>query len=357
MKIAFYSSSLSKGGLELNSIRYAQYMRDAGFDVLFFCIENSPLEQACKESKIAYQFIKRNKRYWDWKCAKKIAHFHQSLNIDWWWFRDPRDLDTMAWAKWWSGGKMKLLYHQGMQMAHPKKDPIHSWRFKKINQWICLSEELAHQVKTFTHFPEKRIQVIPLALVDGPQSKPYKGGTFKTLVIGRWDPQKNQHIVVNAFHMLHHRYPQLELTFIGESTAGESEAYEKDIKKKVRHWDLQNVIHFKKFQYQLTDFYADAHLFIIPSLKETFGMVTIEAMRAGLPILGANTGGTRMLIEENQCGDTFAPENAQELSELWENAIQNADWRQQKSIAARSAYENQFSIEHQIHQWRSVLHS
>jgi len=357
MKIAFYSSSLSKGGLELNSIRYAQYMKSAGFDVLFFCVANSPLEQACKESHLEYHLVKRNKRYWDWKCAKKIASYHRSLNIDWWWFRDPRDLDTMAWAKWWSGNKIKLLYHQGMQLAHAKKDPIHTWRFKKINQWICLSEELADQVKTFTHFPERRIQIIPLALQDAPQSTPYQNGVFKTLVIGRWDPQKNQHVVVNAFQILHHRYPQLELTFIGESTAGEGEEYEKDIKKKVRHWDLQNVIHFKKFQYQLTDFYADSHLFIIPSLKETFGMVTIEAMRAGLPILGANTGGTKFLIEQNQCGDTFTPDNSAELAELWENAIQSATWRSQKSASSRLAYEQHFSIEHQIPQWKKLLQS
>ena len=356
IKIAFYSSSLSKGGLELNSIRYAQFMREAGFEIIYCCVENSPLHQACVQGNLPCIFIERNKRYWDWKCSKKIAKLHHTRRIDWWWFRDPRDMDTMAWAKLWSGNKIQLLYHQGMQLGKPKKDPIHTWRFKKINHWICLSNELAQQVKEWTRFPSEKVTVIPLALQDEKQSIPYKSGAFKTLVIGRWDPQKNQHLVVNAFQMLHHKYPQLELTFIGESTEGENANYEKDIKKKVRHWDLQKVIHFEKFQFNLAPYYAQSHLFIIPSLKETFGMVTIEAMRAGLPILGANTGGTKSLIDQNHCGATFSPHDADELAQLWEKAILDEAWRSDKKKNSRFAFEQHFSIAHQIPVWKRLLH-
>jgi D-inositol-3-phosphate glycosyltransferase len=354
-RIAFYSSSLSKGGLELNSIRYAQYMQTAGHDVLFCCVENAPIHQACEQANIPVFLIKRNKRYFDWGAAFQIKRIHEKQQIHCWWFRDPSDLDTMAWAKLFIGKSMHLLYHQGMQLGKPKKDFIHTWRLKKIDTWICLSQQLAQQVKEWTHFPAEKIHIIPLALQDAQQSTPYEAGPFRALVIGRWDPQKNQHTVVNAFQLLHHRFPNMEITFIGESTAGEDPHYEKDIKKKVRHWDLQKVIHFENFQYQLSDYFAQSHLFIMPSLNETFGMVTIEAMRAGLPIIGANTGGTLALIEENQCGSTFSPLDANELAHQWEKMMVDHDWRNEKRKNARQAFEMKFSIQHQLHLWEERL--
>jgi glycosyltransferase involved in cell wall biosynthesis len=354
-RIAFYSSSLSKGGLELNSIRYAQYMQTAGYAVIFCCVENSPIHQACEKANISVILIRRNRRHVDWRAAFHLLRIHREHQIDWWWFRDPRDLDTMAWAKVFIGQSMRLLYHQGMQLGKPKKDWVHTWRFKKIDRWICLSQQLAQQVKDWTNFPDQHIHIIPLALQDDIQSQEYVSGAFRALVIGRWDPQKNQHTVVNAFQLLHHRYPHIEVTFIGESTAGEDVHYEKDIKKKVRHWDLQKSIHFEHFQYQLSEYFAQSHLFIMPSLNETFGMVTIEAMRAGLPIIGANTGGTAALIDENQCGLTFSPLDANELAAQWEKMIHDAALRSEKRKNARAAFEQKFSIQHQLHTWENLL--
>ena len=353
--IGFYCSSLSKGGLELNSVRYASYMKEAGYAVTFFCIEHSPLHEACLSAALPVHFIQRNKRYGDVKAAWRIAKISKELKIDWWWFRDPRDMDTLAWAKWLSRGAFKLLYHQAMQLGHPKKDWIHRLRFSAIDQWICLSNQLAQQVQDWTHYPKDRISVLPLALPEDEVAPPYEQGNFKALVVGRWDPQKNQHTVVNAFQLLHKKYPHSTLTFIGESTAGEGQDYEKDIKKKVRHWDLQKFIFFEPFHYNLIPHFLNAHLFIIPSLNETFGMVTIEAMRAGLPIIGSNTGGTKALIEENDCGATFTPLDADALAHQWEKAITDSQWRQEKSKHARNAFNQHFSIQKQMPAWKKII--
>jgi glycosyltransferase involved in cell wall biosynthesis len=354
LSIGFYSSSLSKGGLELNMLRYAGYLKKESFRILIFCVKDSPIYQIAEKEGFELVDIKRNRRYWDFGCALALKKSIKLHSLDWLWFRDPRDLDTLAWNKI-LGSNARILYHQGMQMASPKKSLFHRIRFSQINQWICLSESLKQQVLEFTLFPEKKIIVLPLALPDASTAKDYQSDEFQALVVGRWDPLKNQHLVINAFLLLNKKYPQLRLTFIGESTLGEGNQYEKDNKKKVRHLDLQNVIQFKPFQFDLAQTFAASHLLIIPSINETFGMVTIEGMRAGLPLLGSNTGGTRALIEDNKCGLTFDPEDAQSLADQWSVLIDNHHLRSIYRNNARAAFENHYHIEGQMVQWMKIL--
>ncbi len=354
LSIGFYSSSLSKGGLELNMLRYAGYLKNESLRVVIFCVKDSPINQIANQEGFEIVEIKRNKRYWDFSCALTLKKSIQLHSLDWLWFRDPRDMDTLAWTKI-LGSNARILYHQGMQMASPKKSLFHRIRFSQINQWICLSESLKQQVLDFTSFPEKKISVLPLALPDASIAKDYQSGEFQTLVVGRWDPLKNQHLVINAFLLLNKKYPQLRLTFIGESTLGEGNQYEKDNKKKVRHLDLQNVIQFKPFQFDLAQTFAASHLLIIPSINETFGMVTIEGMRAGLPLLGSNTGGTKALIHANKCGLTFDPADAQSLADQWSVLMDSHQLRLEYSNNARTAFETHYHIEGQMTHWMKIL--
>ncbi|MEY2764634.1 MAG: hypothetical protein RLZZ205_1058 [Bacteroidota bacterium] len=354
LSIGFYSSSLSKGGLELNMLRYARYMKEAGINVYIFCVADSPIFNISQQESFHVIEVKRNKRYWDFACAKNIKKIANQYQLDWIWFRDPRDIDTLAWSKI-LGSKAKLLYHQGMQMASPKRSIFHRLRFSQIQQWVCLSEFLKDQVLQFTHFPQEKISVLPLALRDGPQAQTHHDGEFQALVVGRWDPLKNQHLVINAFLLLEKQYPHLRLTFIGESTMGEGNQYEKDNKKKVRHLDLQDEIQFKPFQFDLSQEFAKAHLLIIPSINETFGMVSIEGMRAGLPLLGSNTGGTKTLIEENQCGLTFDPEDAQSLADQWSALLDSKSLQNKLAQNARMAFERHFNIQGQMSHWLKIL--
>lgn len=354
LSIGFYSSSLSKGGLELNMLRYARYMKEAGINVYILCVADSPIFKISNQESFHVIEIKRNKRYWDLACAWNIKRIVNEFQLNWIWFRDPRDVDTLAWSKI-MGSNAKLLYHQGMQMASPKRSIFHRLRLSQIDQWVCLSEFLKDQVIQFTHFPQKKINVLPLALTDAPQAQPHQDGEFHALVVGRWDPLKNQHLVINAFLLLEKQYPQLRLTFIGESTLGEGNQYEKDNKKKVRHLDLQNVIQFKPFQFDLTHEFAKAHLLIIPSINETFGMVTIEGMRAGLPLLGSNTGGTKTLIEDNQCGLTFDPEDAQSLADQWSCILKDKSLQCELAKNARQAFERHYDIQGQMSHWLNLL--
>ena len=55
----------------------------------------------------------------------------------------------------------------------------------------------------------------------------------------------------------------------------------------------------------LSQAYASADIFVFPSALETFGLVVVEAMAAGLPVVSSRVGGVRDVVEEGKTGYTF----------------------------------------------------
>ena len=75
---------------------------------------------------------------------------------------------------------------------------------------------------------------------------------------------------------------------------------------------------------QLSSFYREARFIVVPSeWYETFGLVVVEAMSHGLPVIASRIGGLPELVEDGVTGLLFEPGNSEELSSkmkhLWDN--------------------------------------
>jgi len=62
------------------------------------------------------------------------------------------------------------------------------------------------------------------------------------------------------------------------------------------------------------DHYSWADLVVVCSRDEAFGRVTVEAMKAGKPVIGARSGGTAELIREGENGLLYTPGEVAELA-------------------------------------------
>lgn len=323
-RIAFYCSSLSWGGLEINTLRYARWMQDAGYQVCIYTPAGTPLHDAAVRTGIPLRKIRRNRKYLDLSAAIQISRMFRADDMHVVWFRDTRDMDVLGWARRFAMGKIKLIYQQAMQFGISKRDPFHTFRFRAIDIWVSTLDFLAEQVRTQTHFPAARIRVIPLGsdiLVDRSSRDQVRsswnippGGTVAG-VFGRLDPLKDQLCAIRALHLLHARYPGMHLIIAGSSTRNEGNDYERMLRRHVHQLDLQDHVHFIPHSDRIHEWYAALDLFLLTSRGETFGTVTIEAMHFGLPIAGTNSSGTPELLEHGHAGLLYEPGNADELSQ------------------------------------------
>ena len=113
-----------------------------------------------------------------------------------------------------------------------------------------------------------------------------------------------------------------------------------------RQHGVADAFHFMgwKSQAELVDLYALASVFAMPSLTEAFGVVYLEAMAAGVPVVGTNVGGIPEIISDRQNGRLVPAQDPPTLAQALLDILQ--DPKEQEHLR-RAGLETvrQFSVE------------
>lgn len=92
---------------------------------------------------------------------------------------------------------------------------------------------------------------------------------------------------------------------------------------------------------ELSQAYASADMFVFPSALETFGLVVVEAMAAGLPVVSSRVGGVPDVVKEGVNGYTFDSGDIDGLIAGVRAIVESPDRQQRMSIDARAFAETQ----------------
>jgi glycosyltransferase involved in cell wall biosynthesis len=127
--------------------------------------------------------------------------------------------------------------------------------------------------------------------------------TLVLLSVGRLAPEKNLDLIVNTYKALQQAGRKVKLVFAGD---GPYRAF------------LQNHCPDAIFMgmcthAELAPLYANADLFLFPSLTETFGNVTLEALACGTPVLAFDCAAASELVEDTFNGWLVRSESAHEF--------------------------------------------
>ena len=362
-KIGFYCSSISWGGLEMNTLRYAKAFQSEGFQVEMYLVEGTMLFQHAKEMGLTRFGVIRNRKYFDFRQARRLAKQFEKDNIDIIYFRDNRDLEFLGWMKFFSSRKMKLVYHQAMQLGVSKKDFLHTLRFKRIDAWVSTLNYMHQQVLTHTRFPAENLYVIPLGTnidadsimskEDARASLNLPNDIFIVGVVGRLDEKKGQLEVIQALSMLKKTEKNIHVVFIGDKTKNEADSYVQKLNDAIEINHLQKKTTFLPHQSDIQKLYGAFDLVIVPSWEETFGTVTIEAMASGVPVIGSNTSGTAEILESEQF--LFQANEPSSLGSTWLEVMNNDELRANWAIKLQHKFQKKYSMKASMTAWKELI--
>jgi len=151
---------------------------------------------------------------------------------------------------------------------------------------------------------------------------------FRVLFVGRVGPRKGIHYLINAWKSL--KLPNAELLLVGinEFPRGWLEQY------------LGSVRYISSVPYQqLNKYYNDANVFVLPSLVDGFGLVLLEAMSCGIPVITTtNTAGPDIITDGIE-GFIVPIRDVEALKEKMEWCYQNSQELSAMKIEARKTAE------------------
>ena len=133
------------------------------------------------------------------------------------------------------------------------------------------------------------------------------------------DRAKNQSGLIKAFHKLLPEFPDLELHIIG---FGPSEKALKDLALELGLLNKTLFFEGKKEAEEVAAFMRNADVFVLPSFYETFGVVLIEALASGVPVVASKTGGVPEVFTPKE-GILIEPGNEEELLKALRFVLQN----------------------------------
>lgn len=166
------------------------------------------------------------------------------------------------------------------------------------------------------------------------------------LYVGRFDPRKGIATLVKACAQLKQRntIEKLRLVIVGGSDPLRSDGTERlRIEQITQHLGLADCTTFagQVGHEQLPLYYAAADVCVVPSHYEPFGLVAIEAMACGTPVVASDVGGLKFTVVPEKTGLLVKPKDESGFAQAIARILQNETWAAQLSQnATRRVHEN-----------------
>lgn len=146
-------------------------------------------------------------------------------------------------------------------------------------------------------------------------------GRISLITVSRLLQRKGIHFLIEALHRM--KRDDLNLLIVGKGN------YEEALKEQAYRLNLQDKITFYGYcpNENLPYLYAQADIFVLPSLTESFGIVFAEAMACGLPIIGTTVGGIPEVVIDRENGILVPPRDVEALLQAIRQLSDNSQLR------------------------------
>jgi glycosyltransferase involved in cell wall biosynthesis len=168
------------------------------------------------------------------------------------------------------------------------------------------------------------------------------------LTIGRFTEQKNHKCLLDAVPSVLARVPSTYFMWAGTGPL------EDELRRLVLERGLENNVRFLGRRTDVPDLMQAADLFVLPSKFEGLPLVVLEAMAAGLPVVGTDVCGTGEAVRDGVTGRLVAPEDAAALSAAISAVLLDSRQASRMGAAARYIFHREFTVARMVTETEAI---
>jgi glycosyltransferase involved in cell wall biosynthesis len=325
-------------GLTVYSERVARALAERGHQVTVLTSRFNPALPAHEQAdgveiirptvwlRISKGVIMPAMPYWAWKLSRQadIVHLHVPQ-------LDAAPIALLARAL---GKPVVLTYHCDLrlpegfvnQLANRASDLSNHFTARAASRIVHTTADYAQHSPFLHRYLDKLTTIYtPIEL---PEIGPEKRAAFRQKhnlqpgqrIIGmaaRLATEKGVEYLARAMPLVLERYPQARVLYVGpyQNVVGEAE-YSRRVMGLIeplrQQWDFLGVVSNE----EMAAFFQECEVLVLPSLNstESFGMVQVEAIASGTPVIASDLPGMRVPVQESGAGIIVPPADAPALA-------------------------------------------
>lgn len=257
-----------------------------------------------------------------------IIHIHRSA-----------DLALAAAAKRLAGGRPALVYSRHMAITrNRRKSAIHRLMLGQVDLMLTITEQVAQAARDKLPLAASRIVALPPGVEAGhermdcakvrPPNADFVVGCFS-----RIEPAKGQHELIEALVSLGRNGLALSAVFAGPVM---DIHYAGRLRARIEEAGLGDRVRFLAALTDARPAMACCDVVVMPSQNETLGLVLVEAMLRGVPVVATAAGGVLEVITHGETGLTYPVGDTAALAGCLERLAQDAEFRHGLARAGQS---------------------
>jgi len=221
---------------------------------------------------------------------------------------------------------------------------------KDARHIISISDAITKTIEELYNlqFDEKKLDKVYLGVDEPGKAPEFAVERIKILFIGRLERRKGIHTIFEVLPNLMSKYTNIEFIFLGNDDIADSILGCSYKEYFLQTWGSQQWSDRVAFLGQAGNEIkekelAECSMLVAPSLYESFGLILVEAMSAGKPVIACRAGGMQEIVADGETGCLIGVENSGELYDAIAKLIENRQLRRQLGEAGYNRYIQVFS--------------
>jgi glycosyltransferase involved in cell wall biosynthesis len=251
------------------------------------------------------------------------------------------------------GSLAMFVEHIGWPEKESEFHRVGTWMegvaIKQADALMACSASIADFTAGYYDLPRSTIDVIHCG-VDAeafcPAGERRADGRPTVLFVGNIAANKGIRTVFEAVLRIRSRYPDVRLQILGEGDRNLVREFQAQAGSKGALASVE--YHGFIGRDRLPEFFRSADVFCAPSQYEAFGIVYIEAMACGCPVIASATGGTPEAVLDGQTGVLVPADNVAAVVAALDRILGDAPLRRRMGEASRQRVENYFAMDKYI---------